>query len=211
MKHVVVAGDCLASIAAEYGFADGAIIRDHPDNAGLKASRPDWNLLHPGDVVTIPERTPKVLSLATGARHSIVVKRPKRLIRVKFVDVEGEPMQGPYKLTAGYTVVEGELDGDGMLQAELPANVVSAEVELDGTVRSLLIGHLNPLRDCDDGGLTGAQAQLSNLGYAPGAVDGDLGPKTRAALQAFQQAHGLEPTGALDDATLSALEKEHGH
>jgi Putative peptidoglycan binding domain len=211
MKHVVVEGDCLASLAAMYGFADGATIRDHADNAGLKALRPDWNLLYPGDVVTIPERTPKVLSLATGARHSIVVKRPKRLIRVKFVDSEGEPMKGPYKLTAGDTIVEGELDGDGILAAELPVNIVSAALEIDGTMRSLLIGHLNPLRDADDGGLTGVQARLSNLGYAPGAVDGDLGPKTLAALQAFQQAHGLEPTGELDDATLSALEKEHGH
>jgi N-acetylmuramoyl-L-alanine amidase len=211
MKHVVVEGDCLASLAAMYGFADGATIRDHADNAALKALRPDWNLLYPGDVVTIPDRTPKVLSLATGARHSIVVKRPKRLIRVKFVDSEGEPMKGPYKLTAGDLVVEGELDGDGILQAELPVNVVSAELEIDGTVRSLLIGHLNPLRDADDGGLTGVQARLSNLGYAPGAVDGDLGPKTLLALQAFQQAHGLESTGELDDATLSALEEEHGH
>lgn len=211
MKHIVVDGDCLASLAAQYGFADGAIIRDHPDNAALKKLRPDWNLLHPGDVVSIPDRKPKDLTLATNKRHKIVVKRPKRLLRLKFLDGAGEPMSGPYKLVAGALVFEGTLDGDGALEQELPVDVVSAELELDGVKRVVQIGHLNPLRDADDGGLTGAQARLSNLGYAPGAVDGDLGPKTRTAILAFQEALGLEPTGELDAPTLDALEKEHGH
>jgi len=36
-------------------------------------------------------------------------------------------------------------------------------------------------------------------------VDGSMGPKTRAALRAFQHKHHLRPTGRPDAATLKAL------
>jgi hypothetical protein len=50
-----------------------------------------------------------------------------------------------------------------------------------------------------------AQQKLSVLGYDPGTVDGVLGPRTRQALQAFQQDHDLPSTGTLDAQTLEAL------
>ncbi len=36
-------------------------------------------------------------------------------------------------------------------------------------------------------------------------VDGKYGPKTRAAIKSYQQAHGLKATGHLDKATRDAL------
>ena len=114
MKHIVVDGDCLASIAVQYGFADGKTILDHTDNADLKKIRPDGNVLHPGDEVVIPERKPKTLSLATGSRYKVVVTRPTRLLRIKFLDGAGEPMSGDYTLTAGDLVRKGSLDDDGV-------------------------------------------------------------------------------------------------
>jgi Putative peptidoglycan binding domain len=42
-------------------------------------------------------------------------------------------------------------------------------------------------------------------GYYGGDIDGVLGPQTRAALADYQQAHGLEPTGAVDQPTLETL------
>lgn len=50
-----------------------------------------------------------------------------------------------------------------------------------------------------------AQTLLAKLGYAVGPVDNILGPKTRAALTAFQSAQGLEATGAIDAATVRVL------
>ena len=50
-----------------------------------------------------------------------------------------------------------------------------------------------------------AQMQLRAAGYHPGPVDGQLGPNTRAALRAYQRAHGLARTGTLDRATSHAL------
>ena len=49
-----------------------------------------------------------------------------------------------------------------------------------------------------------AQAALNKEG-ASLATDGMMGPKTRAALKSYQQAHGLKATGHLDKATRAAL------
>jgi len=53
--------------------------------------------------------------------------------------------------------------------------------------------------------LMAAQAVLVDLGYSAGRPDGLYGPKTQAALTAFQQHRGLPQTGILDAATLAAL------
>ncbi len=46
-----------------------------------------------------------------------------------------------------------------------------------------------------------------NANGATLTVDGKMGPKTRAALEAFQTAHGLKATGQVDKATIAALKK----
>lgn len=51
----------------------------------------------------------------------------------------------------------------------------------------------------------GAQAALTYLKFNPGGVDGLIGPRTRAALTAYQQRAGLPQTGTLDAATESKL------
>jgi hypothetical protein len=50
-----------------------------------------------------------------------------------------------------------------------------------------------------------AQRLLTAIGYQPGPVDGVYGPRTGAALQAFQTEAGLLATGAFDAATMFAL------
>jgi len=50
-----------------------------------------------------------------------------------------------------------------------------------------------------------AQRQLQEAGFAPGSLDGMLGPQTRVALQQYQAKRGLPKTGELDEATRKAL------
>ena len=50
-----------------------------------------------------------------------------------------------------------------------------------------------------------AQRQLQEAGFAPGSIDGMLGPQTRVALQHYQAKRGLPKTGELDEATRKAL------
>lgn len=49
------------------------------------------------------------------------------------------------------------------------------------------------------------QEALRDQGYEPGPIDGVAGPKTEAALRAFQSAKGLEQTGRIDFATMAKL------
>src|SRR5947209_7262894 len=50
------------------------------------------------------------------------------------------------------------------------------------------------------------QSKLKSLGFDPGAVDGDFGPKTTAAVIAFQQSKGLSAEGVVGQQTLSAMQ-----
>lgn len=49
------------------------------------------------------------------------------------------------------------------------------------------------------------QEGLKVFDYDPGSVDGVLGPKTRAAIRAFQKEHGLQVTGAISGELVSAM------
>jgi len=62
------------------------------------------------------------------------------------------------------------------------------------------------LRSGDDGPEVEAlQQALAKLGYDPGAIDGDYGPSTQAAVVAFQTAEGLTADGIAGSETLNAL------
>lgn len=50
------------------------------------------------------------------------------------------------------------------------------------------------------------QHLLARASFAPGALDGDFGPRTEAALRRFQQAAGLATTGRTSGAAWEALE-----
>jgi peptidoglycan L-alanyl-D-glutamate endopeptidase CwlK len=49
------------------------------------------------------------------------------------------------------------------------------------------------------------QDTLNRMGYAAGPADGDYGPKTQAAVSAFQRQQGLAASGSIDTDTLTAL------
>ena len=58
------------------------------------------------------------------------------------------------------------------------------------------------------GSLAHYQLRLAVLGFHPGEIDGDIGSKSRRAIQAFQRAHGgLRPTGTLDAYTRAYLDE----
>ncbi|HEX4630407.1 MAG TPA: peptidoglycan-binding domain-containing protein [Chthoniobacterales bacterium] len=53
--------------------------------------------------------------------------------------------------------------------------------------------------------IANVQTALAEQGYYRDAVDGLIGPNTRAALSAYQRDHGLPITAAIDGPTLQAL------
>jgi hypothetical protein len=56
--------------------------------------------------------------------------------------------------------------------------------------------------------VTDLQKRLKALGYDPGPADGQLGPKTRAAIRAYQKNKGLEPDGQITAGLMAQIEAE---
>ena len=58
--------------------------------------------------------------------------------------------------------------------------------------------------------VTALQTRLNELGFDAGKVDGVLGPLTRAAIQAYQDANGLIADGYPDGETLASIGVDAG-
>jgi N-acetylmuramoyl-L-alanine amidase len=210
--HTVTQGECLTLIALRHGFSNPKDIYDHPDNAELRKSRPNMNVLHPGDVVAVPEKEKKVVSCATHKRHRFEVKLPKKKLVLVIVGNDGTPIEGvPYELAVADEVHTGTTDGSGKIEHDVPVTATAGTLRLaKGAPAPVRIGSLNPMQSTDDDGVTGVQSRLHNLGYSPGPVDGRLGSRTRAAIRLFQGDNGLDPTGEIDGALMGKLEAAHG-
>ena len=100
--HVVRQGECLSSIAHANGFAKPLDIWNDPHNAGLREKRHDPNVLHPGDVLWIPEKTPKTEHKPSGQSHAFKAKVIEKAIRLVIRDAQEKPVTG-----AEWTLVAG--------------------------------------------------------------------------------------------------------
>jgi peptidoglycan hydrolase-like protein with peptidoglycan-binding domain len=52
------------------------------------------------------------------------------------------------------------------------------------------------------------QRTLTDMGYDPGPIDGDMGPSTRRAIEAYQKENEIEVDGRVTEALVAALEKD---
>jgi len=212
--YVVKQGDCLSSIAKQFGFADWRRIYDDPQNAAFRKLRPNPNLIFPGDRLVVPDREPKEVGRATNARHTFRTKgAQKTRVRLKLKDADDEAFAGrKYRLVIDGATFDGSTDGAGMIEHDIAADASDGTLTLfldndtskPGIVWSLKVGHLDPVEEA-----SGVQARLRNLGYACGKIDGVVGPLTQAAIAAFQLRQGLAVTGVVDAATRSRLRQLH--
>ncbi|HEY3065949.1 MAG TPA: peptidoglycan-binding protein [Methylomirabilota bacterium] len=204
--HVVAQGECLASIARQYGFLDYRTIYDHASNAALKKSRPDPNVLHPGDRLFIPDKDAREESRGTEKRHRFQLRRQRIFLDV-ILKLNDEPIANtPYVLRIGSRQLEGTTDGTGRIRHEVAATETSARLILKDPALEwdLRLGALDPLEE-----VSGVQGRLQNLGFGCGAIDGLMGPRTRSSLRQYQGMRKLSSTGEADGATRSRLRTEH--
>jgi hypothetical protein len=210
--HEVKQGECLSSIARNYGFADWHSLYDHAQNSSLREKRPNPNILHPGDLIFIPDKQSKHESCPTERSHRFKVETSRVKLRLMIRDDDGQPLAGKrYVLTVGEREYEGTTGADGMLEHDVSATEKQAELllwpdeETSEPISWLLeVGHLDPV-----GEITGVQARLNNLGFDCGPVDGIVGRRTKWALKRFQVDFGLSVTGEPDPATRTKLEQLH--
>lgn len=99
----------------------------------------------------------------------------------------------------GHTDAVGQDDANKQLSARR-ARAVHAYLVRDPTAWESLYNE-------EKWGLTSTQELLKHLGHDPGPLDGQDGPKTKAAVKAFQGKNGLGATGAADAGTRKALYK----
>ena len=215
--HTVKQGECLTTISQKYGFGNPSTIYDHADNAELRKKRPNKDILAPGDKVVIPDKSVKSVPTQTDEAMNLTIQNSKRVIRMKLLDESMSPLAGEkYELGVIGGVIKGTTDGSGILEEELPTKVFSGLLYIprNNLMLSLSIGTLDPTRNVETGEpvVAGVQARLNNMGFNAGKVDSKLGPKTEAAIIAFQKKvmKIKTPIGKLDTKTIDTLESQHG-
>jgi N-acetylmuramoyl-L-alanine amidase len=206
--YVVQEGDCFALIACRHGFLPQTLW-DHPANAALKQQRGNPGILMPGDVVCLPPPTPRQETGGTEQRHLFRRKNSLAKLELKLLRA-GQPVANePFLLDIDGCHYRGRTGPDGLFVQAIPACArrglltfgkapYEEQIVLD-------IGTLDPASE-----MSGVQARLNNLGFDSGTEDGNLGPRTEAALGALQETHGLRPTKAPDSATRGKIVDLHG-
>ena len=216
IEHVVNPGECLTSLAARYG-SDFAAIWSHPRNARLHKMRACPNVLNPGDVVFIPDRTQKSASGATGRTHEFVVRHQPAALKILLQDQDGKPLSAVrYVLEVNGETRTGITPADGLLQEEIPADATRGKLTLPslGLDFPLQLGYLDPVDQVEPKRplLIGVQSRLQNLGFYAGQTTGAMNDETQTALVRFQ--HEImgraEADGVLDGETQDALTQKHG-
>lgn len=206
IRHVVVAGESVVSLAEEHGYFPDTIW-GAPENDELRNQRADMNTLLPGDVVILPDKEVKTTTIATGKLHTFHRKGIPAYFRMQLYDF-GEPRRGEaYTLEIdGKQTITGTTDDQGVFETSLPPGARNGVLTVgeDEQRIELRFGHLDPID-----AVSGLQQRLENLGYEYHDAEGTLGEGTREALRAFQRAQKLEVTGEDDDDTVDRLEKLH--
>jgi type VI secretion system secreted protein VgrG len=146
-------------------------------------------------------------------------------------DEDGAPLTQPLKLKllapdytpyaqkafvvkSGGRRYEGTTGAGGELDVEVPLEATTADVVVwlgkrpEGPTRRYAV-ELAPLESPQT--VLGLRQRLRHLGYDARMPTGEFDAIAKSALAWFQRDRGLEATGALDAATVSALGDTHGH
>jgi hypothetical protein len=211
--HTVKQGESIASIAAQYNMHWKKIYED-PSNSDFRQLRPNPHVIYPGDEVSIPEKELREENRTTDQRHHFEVEPRTVVLRVVMKDIEDHVLDNcAYKLEVDEKVYKGTTGTDGLIQETLPADAhdgtltfwLNAEAQGGSFRWSLRLSHIDPV-EC----LTGVQARLNNLSFNAGPVDGIRGPKTEAAVRAFQKKYRLKLDGISGPITQKKLKEVYG-
>jgi len=200
IQHEIEQGEDLASIAFRY-VAGPEEIWEHPDNSKLRDTCVP-EALPPGGSLRVP-----VKLYETDQHHKISVSRFS-VLTVQLLDALERPLKDfPCRLQVGDREEALVTDSSGRLTVKVPLNAASGWLFIgdeDEAPTELLFRQLDPVAQ-----VTGAQARLNNLGFNCGPIDGEIGPRTEAAVAEFQRSQGLEDTGSFDAQTLEKLSETH--
>jgi len=205
-RYMVRQGDCLDSIAFQYGFFPETLW-NHPSNSELKQKRTDPNVLCPGDVIVIPDKRLGGHQAETDMVHTYRRKGVPKIFSVQVKFPSGSPLEHkPYELIIdGGAPRKGDTDSEGWVRAYIPPNAREARLSIAGMNQTFDLGRLDPVDEP-----TGVQGRLHALRYFSGIIDGKFGEDTIKAIKAYQMHHDLPVTGEVTDEMRTFLTEETG-
>lgn len=210
INYTVRPGDCIESIAYEHGMLPQTIWQDS-QNKEVRRKRKKSNLLLAGDKLFIPERRLIERSAKTERKHRYRRKAVPSKLHLVFEDENGPLVEKLYTMDIDGIVVHGITNYKGEVKHSIVPNAKFCKIRLgkepDVIEYKIQLGHMDPINETN-----GVRLRLENLGY-PCAVSSsreDIDSQLQAALTAFQEKMGLDVTGKIDQATMDALENEHG-
>lgn len=199
--HTVAQGECLNSIAKQYGHL-WEKIWNHPENQRLRELREDPSVLEPGDELRIPDKEEKYESRPCEARHRFRKKGTPAKVRIRVLRNDEPRANEPYRLTIDGKVQTGRTDAQGQVEMQIPPDAVQGELSVgegdDVEVFPFQLGTLDPI-DTENG----ARGRLRCLGYDDSQPFDEL-------LKEFQGKEDLQETGQLDQATQDRLQERFG-
>jgi len=211
--HTVVQGECLSSIAYNYGFGDWHIIYDDSHNADFKAKRPNPNLIYPGDELYIPDVKPRDDNCQTDANHRFQLLTQPTYVNLRIQDMADKAISNAkYILSFDKAKLHGKTDGDGWVKHKIFPTTELGTLQVwpnpDDHETSfkwdVKLGHLDPLDTT-----SGVKARLNNLGYDCGDIDSTEDDAYDQAVRQFQQDRGLQVDGIVGPQTRNKLKQEH--
>lgn len=140
--HPVERGETFVGIAFKEGFRSWEKIWNHPENEALRTARSSPDDIHVGDIIFIPDKEAKTVSIEAFApdsdaaqTYTFVVKAPKLHLSFRLEDDAGDAYADKrYQMTVNTPQksieIEGRTDNDGMVIAAIAPNAQSLDLTL---------------------------------------------------------------------------------
>lgn len=180
-----------------------------PKNEPLRQSGRSRDVLHPGDILYVPDTPPDPSALTLTAENGYAAAIPVIRVEIAFAADDEPRASQKYRVELPGRTIEKTTGADGVVAFDAPVTLRFATIEFIDPPASYRVhlGGLDPVRE-----RSGQLQRLRQLGYLPETPPAEevTGEALRAATSRFQRQQGLTPSGDMDDETAARLERAFG-